>query len=146
MSATLTGQVIANSIGGVRLEFDQTPVLFNFNDTSCGATTIPGQQTTCGTGSFLFRVNDVSVTAGRIAPLTGDILSASATQQSSPMPEPATLLLFGTGLAGLGAGLRRRYRNRTAWTSNLGDRSYGNQCLAGPPASVVLPNRPHRYR
>ena len=105
-SATLSGQVITTDIGGVRLEFDQTPVLFTFNDTNCGATTIPGQQTTCGSGSFLFRVNDVSITAGRMAPLTGDIISA----QQTAIPEPATLLLFGSGLAGLGTGLRRRYR------------------------------------
>jgi len=108
-SATLTGQVITTDIGGVRIEFDQTPVLFTFNDTNCGATTIPGQQTTCGSGSFLFRVNDVSITAGRMAPLTGDIISAQQTQPGQ-VPEPATLLLFGSGLAGLGAGLRRRYR------------------------------------
>src|SRR6266542_1957356 len=75
-TATLTGQVITTDIGGVRVDFDNSPILFTFSDSSCGATTIPGQQTTCGNGSFQFRVNDVSITAGRMAPVTGDIISA----------------------------------------------------------------------
>ena len=105
-TAALTGTVIGNDIGGVTLDFNNTPIVFTFNDTTCGATTIPGQQTTCGSGSFQFRVNDVSITAGRMTAITGDILSA----QQTAIPEPAGLLLLGTGLAGLASAIRRKVK------------------------------------
>ena len=65
-TATVTGTVISDTIGGVFIDFNPTPILFTFSDTNCGATTIPGQQTTCGTGSFMFSVNDLSVNPGAL--------------------------------------------------------------------------------
>jgi hypothetical protein len=113
ISVVLMGQVITNDVGGVTLDFDNTPILFTFNDTTCGVTTIPGQQTTCGAGSFMFRVNDVSIQSPevgtiRVVPVTGDILSA----QQTSIPEPTSMLLLGTGLAGAAGALRRKLRAR----------------------------------
>ncbi len=103
-TATLTGTVRSDTDGGVTLDFDNTPILFTFNDTTCGATTVAGQQTTCGQGRFFFSINDLDINPGQTASLTGRV---SGAQQSS-VPEPATMILFGTGLSGIAAAVRKR--------------------------------------
>jgi hypothetical protein len=104
-SAVLTGTVSSDpNSGGVRIDFDNTPILFTFSDPNCQATTVAGQQTTCGTGSFQFSVNDLSIDPGQIASITGQITAA----QQSAIPEPATMILLGTGLAGVAARVRKR--------------------------------------
>jgi len=102
--ATVTGTVRAADDGGVFIDFDNTPLLFTFNDTNCGATTVPGQQTTCGAGSFFFSVNDLAIDPGQTSSITGQITGA----QQNAIPEPMTMILFGTGLAGIAARARRR--------------------------------------
>ena len=108
-TATLTGTVTSDpNSGGVRIDFDNTPILFTWNDTNCQATTVPGQQTTCGTGSAFFSVNDLAIDPGQIASITGQITGA----QQTTIPEPASMLLLGSGLCGVMGVIRRKMRTR----------------------------------
>ncbi len=95
-TATLEGNVTTTDIGGVDIDFNNTAVMFTFSNSA-------------GSGSFMFRVNDVSVIPGGTVRVTGVITGA----QQTVITEPAALMLLGSGLAGLAAGLRKRYKSTT---------------------------------
>jgi hypothetical protein len=91
-TATITGSVSPNiDQGGVLVHFNNPTQTFTFSNAT-------------GTGSFTLTIADVFVQTGRSAQLTAGFTG----QQQNPVPEPMTMLLFGTGLAGVAAKVRRR--------------------------------------
>jgi hypothetical protein len=95
--ATVVGTISPNiDQGGVNVDFLNPTQTFTFDDG-------------VNTGSFSLTVADLFVQSGREA-----FLTAGITGQQAPIPEPATLLLLGTGIAGVAAKLRSRRKAKLA--------------------------------
>lgn len=89
--ATIVGSISPNiDQGGVNIHFPNPTQTFSFDDG-------------INTGTFSLTVADLFVQSGRAANLTAGIVG-----QQAPIPEPATLLLLGTGVTGIAMKLRRR--------------------------------------
>ena len=96
--ATVLGSVSPNvDQGGVNIHFQNPTQTFTFSDG-------------LNTGSFSLTVADLFVQTGRSAHLTAGFTG----QQAPAVPEPATLLLLGTGIAGVAAKLRSRRKAKLA--------------------------------
>src|SRR5436309_4984625 len=90
-TAQITGSVSPNvNQGGVNVHFNNPIQTFTFSN---GGTS----------GSFTLALADVFLQTGQSAQLTAGIAGRQST-----VPEPATLLLLGTGLSGIAASVRRR--------------------------------------
>ena len=90
--ATIVGSISPNvDQGGVNVHFPFPTQTFTFNDG-------------VNTGSFSLTVADLFVQTGRTANLTAGFTG----EQAPAVPEPATLLLLGSGLTGVAVKLRRR--------------------------------------
>jgi hypothetical protein len=100
-TATLTGTVVNTPLVdtySINVKFDNPVQTFTY------------AMADGSTGTFTLTVNDVNgITPNFARALTGTV-SAASQESAAATPEPATVLLFGTGLAGVAGAARKRRR------------------------------------
>jgi hypothetical protein len=92
-AATFIAEVTNSTNGGLVVDFVNNQQNFTF----ASAPNAPAG------GTFTLSVNDVSVTPGNTAAVTGQILVTA----NNPIPEPGSMALMGTGFLGLALASRR---------------------------------------
>jgi hypothetical protein len=92
-TATVSGTISTPNVGGVSIVFNNPVQTFTFSNAS-------------GSGSFSITLPNIFVQSGDTATLT-----AGLTGNQTAVPEPATMLLLGTGLAGVAARIRKRRKD-----------------------------------
>jgi hypothetical protein len=92
-TATVSGTISTPNVGGVSIVFDNPVQTFTFSNAS-------------GSGSFSITLPNIFVQSGDTANLT-----AGLSGNQTAVPEPATMLLLGTGLAGVAARIRKRRKD-----------------------------------
>jgi hypothetical protein len=93
-TATVSGTISTPNVGGVQIVFDNPVQTFTFANAS-------------GSGSFSVELPKIFVQSGETANLTAGLTG----NQTAAVPEPATMLLLGTGLAGVAARIRKRRKD-----------------------------------
>ncbi|MCA1565000.1 MAG: PEP-CTERM sorting domain-containing protein [Acidobacteria bacterium] len=93
-TATVSGTISTPNVGGVQIEFDNPIQTFTFSNAS-------------GSGSFSIELPKLFVQSGETANLTAGLRG----EQTAAVPEPATMILLGTGLAGVAARIRKRRKD-----------------------------------
>jgi hypothetical protein len=93
-TAVVSGTISTPNVGGVSIVFDNPVQTFTFSNAS-------------GSGSFSVTLPNIFVQSGETANLTAGLTG----NQTAAVPEPATMLLLGTGLAGVAARIRKRRKD-----------------------------------